>query len=66
MYSFSPSEEQQMLIDVARRFAEKNARILAGYIDKGYDVVYACTSCGLTLMHDYPGILDVPEGKKVS
>lgn len=53
-------------IALARRFAAKNAAILAEYIDKGYDVVYACTSCGLTLAHDYPGILNVPGGKKIA
>lgn len=53
-------------IDLARRFATKNASILAEYIDKGYDVVYACTSCGLTLVHDYPGVLNVPSGKKIA
>jgi len=53
-------------IEIARRFASKNAATLAEYIDKGYDVVYACTSCGLTLTHDYPGILELPEGKKIA
>ena len=53
-------------IDTARKFAMRNARILAGYIDRGYDVVYTCTSCGLSLTQDYPGILDVPDGKKVA
>ena len=53
-------------IDTARRFATKNATILSGYIDRGYSVVYACTSCGLALTKDYPGILDVSNGKKVA
>jgi len=52
--------------DKARRYALKNAAVLADYIDEGYDVIYACTSCGLTLTHDYPGILNVPEGKKIA
>ena len=49
MYSFEPSEEQQMLIDVARRFAENNLRPAAheaeehrGYnqdlIEKGWEL----------------------------
>ena len=50
----------------AKRFARKNASILATYIDKGYDVIYACTSCGLSLTHDYPGILEAPQGKKIA
>ncbi len=53
-------------LDTAKRYAAKNARILAEYIDKGYDVIYSCTSCGQTIMHDYPGIMELPEGRKVS
>jgi glycerol-3-phosphate dehydrogenase subunit C len=53
-------------IKTARKFARKNARILVKYIDKGYDVIYTCTSGGLVLTHDYPGILDVPGGKKIA
>jgi len=53
-------------IELAQRFARKNSAILSEYIDKGYDVVYACTSCGLTLVHDYPGILNIPSGKKIA
>jgi glycerol-3-phosphate dehydrogenase subunit C len=53
-------------LDIARKFAQKNAAVLTKYIDRGFDVVYACSSCGLTLMRDYPGILDVPGGKKIA
>ncbi|MBN2398518.1 MAG: anaerobic glycerol-3-phosphate dehydrogenase subunit C [Deltaproteobacteria bacterium] len=53
-------------IKTARTFARKNARVLVKYIDKGYDVIYTCTSGGLALTHDYPGILDVPGGKKIA
>jgi len=53
-------------METARKFARKNARILAEYIDRGYEVIYTCTSCGLTLTQDYPGILQVPDGKKIS
>ncbi|MDT8273592.1 MAG: anaerobic glycerol-3-phosphate dehydrogenase subunit C [Desulfomonilia bacterium] len=53
-------------LDMARKYAQQNAATLARYIDKGYDVVYACTSCGLTLVRDYPGVLDIPLGKKIS
>ena len=51
---------------LARSFAEKNAASLSNYIDAGYDVVYTCTSCGLCLLHDYPGILEIPQGKKIA
>jgi glycerol-3-phosphate dehydrogenase subunit C len=40
--------------------------MLTSYINKGFDVIYACTSCGLTLMQDYPGIFDTPGGKKIA
>ncbi len=53
-------------LELARRFATRNASILVEYINKGYDVIYGCTSCGLTLAHDYPGILNVQGGKKVA
>ena len=51
-------------LELARSFAEKNAASLSNYIDAGYDVIYTCTSCGLCLLHDYPGILEIPQGKK--
>ena len=50
----------------ARRYAKKNARMMVRYIDKGYDIVYACTSCGLSLTQDYPGILGLPAGRKIA
>lgn len=53
-------------LKMAKGFAAKNASILAGYIDRGYDVVYSCTSCGNALTQEYPGVLDAPEGKKIS
>ena len=51
---------------LARYFAEKNAASLANYIDAGYDVVYTCTSCGLCLLNDYPGILELPQARKIA
>ncbi|HDP25770.1 MAG TPA: anaerobic glycerol-3-phosphate dehydrogenase subunit C [Deltaproteobacteria bacterium] len=53
-------------LDMARKYAQQNAATLARYIDKGHDVVYACTSCGLTLVRDYPGVLDITLGEKIS
>ncbi len=50
----------------ARMYAARNAATLSSYIDAGYDIVYACTSCGLTLTNEYPGVLDLPEGKKIA
>ena len=53
-------------LPLARFFAQKNAASLSNYIDAGYDIVYTCTSCGLCLLHDYPGILKIPQGKKIA
>ncbi len=53
-------------IDMARKFARKNAKVLTEYINKGYAVLYACSSCGLALIHDYPGILELPEGRRIA
>lgn len=53
-------------VDIARKFALENTKELASWVDKGFKVLYACTSCGLTLTHDYPEILGVPEGRKVA
>jgi glycerol-3-phosphate dehydrogenase subunit C len=51
---------------LAKSFAQKNAASLSNYIDAGYDIVYTCTSCGLCLLHDYPGILEIPQAKKIA
>ncbi len=51
---------------LAKSFAQKNASSLSNYIDAGYDVVYTCTSCGLCLLHDYPGILKTSQAKKIA
>jgi glycerol-3-phosphate dehydrogenase subunit C len=53
-------------IDLARKFATKNAAVFGEYINKGYDLIYSCTSCGLTLTHDYPGILGIASGRKIA
>ncbi|MGD0209914.1 MAG: anaerobic glycerol-3-phosphate dehydrogenase subunit C [Desulfomonilia bacterium] len=53
-------------VDMAKKYAHKNAVTLTSYINRGFDVVYACTSCGLTLMQDYPGVLEAPGGKKIA
>ncbi len=51
---------------LAKYFAQKNASSLSDYIDAGYDIIYSCTSCGLCLTRDYPGILDIPQGRKIA
>ncbi len=52
--------------ELARFFALKNAASLARYIDAGYDILYSCTSCGLSLRDDYSGILKIPQAKKIA
>lgn len=53
-------------LEMARKFALKNASMLTRYVNRGFDVVYSCPSCGLTLTREYPGILDVPGARKVA
>ncbi|MCX7983182.1 MAG: anaerobic glycerol-3-phosphate dehydrogenase subunit C [Syntrophales bacterium] len=50
----------------ARKYAQKNLDCLIPYVDAGYDILYTCTSCGLTITHDYQKILQVSGGKKVA
>lgn len=49
----------------ALRFAEKNARVFAEKVREGYDILYSCTSCGHTLIHNYPELLG-DQGKLIS
>ena len=53
-------------LQAAKGYAARNVATLTPYIDAGYDIVYSCTSCGLTLTNDYPGILNVRGGKKIA
>ncbi len=51
---------------LARYFAGKNVDSLSDYVDAGYDIIYSCTSCGLCLLNDYQGIMDIPRAKKIA
>jgi glycerol-3-phosphate dehydrogenase subunit C len=53
-------------LELARSFALKNTASLSNYIDAGYDILYSCTSCGLCLLRDYQGIMDIPKAKKIA
>lgn len=53
-------------LQLARSFALKNTASLSNYIDAGYDILYSCTSCGLCLLHDYQGIMDIPKAKIIA
>jgi glycerol-3-phosphate dehydrogenase subunit C len=50
----------------AKGFAEKNSREFAKFVKEGWDILYSCTSCGHTLIYDYPEILDTYEGELIS
>lgn len=41
---------------VARRLAERNVERLAAWVEQGFDVVLASSSCGLTIRTDYTGL----------
>ncbi len=45
-------------LDDARANAEKNAALLKKWVDKGYDIITACTSCGLMLKQEYQELFD--------
>lgn len=51
---------------LAMKYATKNVDCLTPYVNAGYDIVYTCTSCGLTLTYDYPRLLKVAGGKKIA
>lgn len=53
-------------IALARSFAMKNTASLSNYVDAGYDIIYSCTSCGLCLLSDYQGILEIPQARKIA
>ena len=53
-------------LEKARTFATRNSKELAKYVDEGWDIIYSCTSCGHTLINDYPGILGTDEGVRIS
>ena len=50
----------------AKGFAKKNSKELIKYITEGWDILYSCTSCGHTLIYDYPELLDTGEGDLIA
>ncbi len=40
-------------LDEAKAKARKNVQLLNQWVDKGYDIITACTSCGLMLKQEY-------------
>jgi glycerol-3-phosphate dehydrogenase subunit C len=53
-------------LESARRYARRNGEILGDLVKQGYEIVYSCTSCGHTLIHDYPDRLQAPNGREIS
>lgn len=45
-------------MDDAKANAEKNVALLKKWVDKGYDIITACTSCGLMLKQEYQELFD--------
>lgn len=48
-------------LDDAKENAKKNAALLKKWADKGYDIITACTSCGLMLKQEYQELFDFEE-----
>ncbi len=53
-------------LSLARSFAQKNVESLSRYVDAGYDIIYSCTSCGLCLLEDYQGVMNIPQARKIA
>lgn len=47
------------LLDVAKKYANKNVEKLQSYIEQGYVVITTCPSCNLTLRREYQEIFDI-------
>lgn len=50
----------------ARSFATRNTAELITFVDAGWDIIYSCTSCGHTLIYDYPDLLGTDEGRRIA
>jgi glycerol-3-phosphate dehydrogenase subunit C len=50
----------------AESFAKKNSKEFIKYIQEGWDILYSCTSCGHTLIYDYPELLNKEQGDLIS
>ena len=48
-------------IDEASLNARKNMELLKKWVDKGYDIVTACTSCGLMLKQEYQELFELSD-----
>lgn len=48
-------------LDEARQNAVKNTALIKKWLDEGYDVVTACTSCGLMLRQEYKELFQIEQ-----
>jgi len=53
-------------MDLASRLAEKNIHSFNKYVEEGTEVVFSSTSCGMTLIEEYPRILNLPGSARVA
>ena len=53
-------------MDLASRLGEKNINSLQKCVEKGMEIVFSSTSCGMTLVEEYQGILNLPGSEKVA
>jgi glycerol-3-phosphate dehydrogenase subunit C len=47
-------------LDLASHLGEKNINSLQKCVEKNVDIVFSSTSCGMTLLDEYQGILNLP------
>lgn len=53
-------------MDEAEANARKNVGILSKYVELGYPVITACTSCGLMLKQEYQELFEIGEQERVA
>ncbi|SMC41018.1 anaerobic glycerol-3-phosphate dehydrogenase subunit C [Sporomusa malonica] len=53
-------------MDEAEANARKNVAILKKYVELGYSVITACTSCGLMLKQEYQELFEINEQERVA
>ena len=52
--------------DLARKRSNKLAKLLHGFVEDGYQVVYSCPTCGHTLKEVYPKLLNSETARTVA
>jgi glycerol-3-phosphate dehydrogenase subunit C len=52
--------------DLARKRANKLAKLLHGFVEDGYQIVYSCPTCGHALKETYPKLLESESAEAVA